>query len=405
MIYVHGIFVMLEDSQLAALLTDLESDRVERKASVADRDRIRQAICAFANDLPDYRLPGVLFIGANDDGTCAQLPMTDQLLQTLADMRSDGNMLPFPAMTVQKRNVGGCDMAVIEVQPSDTPPVRFGGRVWIRVGPRRATATADEERRLSEKRRAGDLSFDQRPIRGATLDDLDLDLFERCYLPAAIAPDVLAENRRSTPQQLASLHFLARDGAPNVASILVLGKDPRAWLPGAYIQFLRLDGVDVTDAIRHQREVGGPLPELLRNLDDILEVNVEVATDVTGQATEIQHPDYPIVALQQLARNAVLHRNYETSNAPIRVYWFNDRVEIHSPGGPFGQVNEENFGQPGVTDYRNPLIAEAMKSLGYVQRFGLGFPLARRELERNGNPPLEIACNPQAVMVAMRRRP
>ncbi|HJT33959.1 MAG TPA: ATP-binding protein, partial [Pirellulales bacterium] len=124
---------MLTDEELGALMSDLESDRTERKASIADRDRIRQAICAFANDLPDHRLPGVLLIGANDDGTCAHLPITDQLLQTLADMRSDGIILPFPAMTVQKRTIRGCDLAVIEVQPAYTPPVRFNGRVWIRV--------------------------------------------------------------------------------------------------------------------------------------------------------------------------------------------------------------------------------------------------------------------------------
>ncbi len=76
--------------------------------------------------------------------------------------------------------------------------------------------------------------------------------------------------------------------------------------------------------------------------------------------------------MQQLVRNAVLHRTYETTNAPVRVYWYSDRIEIHSPGGLYGQVNPENFGQPQVTDYRNPLLAEAMKALGFVQRFGVG---------------------------------
>jgi len=64
-----------------------------------------------------------------------------------------------------------------------------------------------------------------------------------------------------------------------------------------------------------------------------------------------------------------------------------------------------NFGQPGVTDYRNPLIAEAMKSLGYVQRFGMGIPLARKELQANGSPPLEFDCQPEAVLATVRRRP
>jgi len=396
---------MLTDAELAALLLDLESDRTERKESFAGPDRIREAICAFANDMPDHRLPGVLFIGAKDDGTCANLSVTDQLLLNISSIRSDGNILPFPVMSVQKRTVGGCEMVIVEVQPSDMPPVRYNGRVWIRVGPRRATATADEERRLSEKRRAGDTPFDRRAVAHASIDDLDLTLFERIYLPSAIPQDVLQENNRSIVQQLASLHFLARDGTPNVAALLVLGKDPTAWIPGAYVQFVRYDGTSITDPIRTQQEISGPLPETLRRIDEVLQANISTASDVTSGATETQHADYPLIALQQLARNAVLHRNYETSHAPTRIYWFSDRIEIHSPGGPYGQVNEANFGQPGATDYRNPLLAEAAKALGYVQRFGLGFPLARKELERNGNPELQTVRNPNAVLVTVRRRP
>lgn len=78
---------------------------------------------------------------------------------------------------------------------------------------------------------------------------------------------------------------------------------------------------------------------------------------------------------------------YEGTNSPVRIYWFSDRIEIHSPGGPFGQVTSENFGQAGITDYRNPHLAEALRVLGYVQRFGLGIQIARQQLAANGNPP------------------
>lgn len=172
----------MDDRELEILLNDLESDRVERKASIAEKDKIREAICAFANDLPNHRKPGVIFVGANDDGSCAHLPITDELLRTLADMHSDGNILPFPTMMMQKKILSGCELAVIIVEPSDAPPVRYKGRVCVRVGPRRAIATAEEERRLTEKRRAKDLPFDIRPVLSATLEDLDLDLFDpkRC---------------------------------------------------------------------------------------------------------------------------------------------------------------------------------------------------------------------------------
>jgi len=163
---------------------DLESDRVERKASPADSDKLCQTICAFANDMPNHQLPGVVFVGVNDDGTCAGLPISDQLLQNLSHLRSDGRILPIPSMTVQKKTLHSCEMAVVTVQPSFAPPVRFEGRVWIRVGPRRAVASHDEERRLSEKRRAGDLPFDITAVLPALLDDLDVDLFSKIYLPA-----------------------------------------------------------------------------------------------------------------------------------------------------------------------------------------------------------------------------
>jgi ATP-dependent DNA helicase RecG len=88
--------------------------------------------------------------------------------------------------------------------------------------------------------------------------------------------------------------------------------------------------------------------------------------------------DYALEGLRQLVRNAYLHRSYEATHAPVRVYWFDDRIEIHSPGGPYGSVTVENFGQPGITDYRNPNLAEALRALGYVQRFGAGIPIARK---------------------------
>ena len=86
----------MTDQELQDLLADLESDRVERKASFADPERVSQAVCAFANDMPNHQLPGVVFIGASDDGTCAALKMSDQLLLTLAHLRSDGNIVPIP---------------------------------------------------------------------------------------------------------------------------------------------------------------------------------------------------------------------------------------------------------------------------------------------------------------------
>lgn len=397
----------MTNEQLEILLKDLESDRVERKASISDKKALQETICAFANDLPKHQQPGILFIGVNDDGTCANLPIDDRLLLTLSEMRSNGNILPFPVMIVEKRTIGGCELAVVIVEPSDAPPVRYNGRVWVRIGPRRATATAEEERRLSEKRRSRDLPFDIQTLPSATIDDLDVNLFQAEYLPACIPPEILAENQRTVAEQLASVRFVSLKPSinPTNLGILVVGKDSRQFIPGAYIQFVRYDGREITDPIKDQKEISGPLLQVLRRLDETLSTQISVASDMTTQPVEIKQPDYPLVALQQLTRNAVFHRTYEGTNAPVRLYWFNDRIEIHNPGGPFGQVNRDNFGQPGVTDYRNPNLAEVMKNLGYVQKFGMGIALARKELEKNGNPPPEFQIEDTYIVAIIRRRP
>ncbi|HNQ23504.1 MAG TPA: ATP-binding protein [Phycisphaerae bacterium] len=396
----------MDDAELERLLADLESDRTERKESATDGEKIRQAVCAFANDLPDHRQPGIIFIGADDRGACVNLSITDRLLRTLADMRSDGNIVPIPTMLVQKRTIRGCELAVIIVQPSDAPPVRFKGTTWIRVGPRRAIASADEERRLAEKRRARDLLLDLHPVHSATLDDLDTNVFQREYLPATLAPAVLAQNDRSLEHQLLATRFTTTDAppCPTVLGLLVVGKSPSDFIPGAYIQFLRLDGTELTDPIKSQTSIHGPLAELLTRTDGLLKANISAATDIASKSVEVRTPDYPIVSLQQMVRNAVMHRSYETSNAPVRITWFSDRVEVHNPGGPFGQVTRANFGAPGITDYRNPHLAEALRNLGYVQRFGVGIAYARREMEKNDNPPPEFIVEDAYVSVILRRR-
>lgn len=398
---------MLNDADLAALAADVESDRAERKSSLTGevREKLGQAICAFANDLPGHGKPGVIFVGVNNDGHPTGLPITDELLLQLGGFRSDGNVLPIPMLTVQKRQLGGVDVAVVEVAPAPDPPVRYRGVVWIRVGPRRGTATRDEERILNERRRHGALQFDQHGVAGARLDDLDTVAFQRDLLPALVAAEVLEQNQRSLEEQLLASHFMTPDGLPTVAAILLCGRDPQFWLPGAYVQFVRYEGADLTSAILDDKVMSGTVVNQLVTMDELVKLNIQTAVDVGSGVTEQRSPDYPVVAVQQLTRNGLLHRNYETSNAPVQVFWFAERVEIHSPGGLFGRTTPENFGQPGGNDYRNPTLAGAMKSLGFVQRFGMGIPLARKSCADNGNPPPEFVFQGATFLALLRRRP
>lgn len=397
----------ISDQELEALLSDIESDRAERKESAEGdaAEKLRQAICAFANDLPGYQRAGVAFVGSKDDGRSAGLLITDELLLTLADMRSDGNIQPVPTMSVEKRKLHGYDVGVITVLPADAPPVRFKGRTYIRVGPRSGIASAQDERILNEKRRHRDLPFDLQPVSFAKLADLNRSVFENEYLPGAFSADVLEANHRSYEERLSACRMIdAADSAiPTVLGSLVIGNRPRDLIPSAYVQFLRIEGTDLGDPIIDEAAIDGRLGEVLARIDDKLKAHISVRVNIDAADTERRVADYPLAALQQLVRNAVMHRSYEATNAPIRLTWFNDRIEIVNPGGPYGIVTAANFGQPGMTDYRNPHLAEAMKVLGFVQRFGVGIATARRLLAANGNPAPEFRPSDTHVLVTIRR--
>jgi hypothetical protein len=138
------------------LIAEGETLFVERK----ERDPkigLGATVASFANTLG-----GWLLIGVDDDGRPSGLAITDRVLQTLSAFRSAGNILPLPTLSVEKRTLAGSDIAIVEVTPSGDPPVRYRGTVWIRVGPRRAVASRDDERILVERRRHGSATFGNR---------------------------------------------------------------------------------------------------------------------------------------------------------------------------------------------------------------------------------------------------
>ncbi|MDE2763853.1 MAG: hypothetical protein OXQ94_13440 [Gemmatimonadota bacterium] len=124
----------------------------------------------------------------------------------------------------------------------------------------------------------------------------------------------------------------------------------------------------------------------LTRLTDKFDAHNRTAVDFTSGPRELRRSTHSAEALRQIAYNAVMHRTYEATNAPVRVSWFDDRVEIVSPGGPYGAVTADNFGQRWIADYRNPSLADAMRVLGIVQRFGMGIAVARSALRRNDQP-------------------
>lgn len=251
------------------------------------------------------------------------------------------------------------------------------------------------------------IRYDIMPMPSVPVSALSRSVFELEYLPAAFAPDVLEANGRSYEERLASCRMISSpdEQIPTVLGVLTLARSPQDFIPGAYIQFLRIAGTELADPVIDSEDLRGTFSAVIRGAEEKFRAHNTISYDIVSQPRHITSSLYPIAAFQQLIYNAFLHRSYENTNAPIRFYWFNDRIEIHSPGGPYGNVTLENFGEPGITDYRNPNIATVLRNLGYVQAFGRGIATAERALKINGNPPLRFRNNNCAVVAIMEHNP
>lgn len=374
----------MTEEEIRELIRSDESYRIELTVSTTDKDKFQEAICAFSNDMPGYRKKGYLLIGVKNNGELSGLKVDDELLKSISALRSTGNILPLPVMHCEKVEMKGGDVLVVEVTPSFNTPVRYRGRTFIRIGPRRDVASLEEERILTERCTDSLATFDVSPCREATIQDIDTDYISSQYLPSAINPEELLLDKRPLKEQMASLRlYNMRYDCPTMAAVILFGKNPRYFLPGAYVQFVRFQGKDKSTKVINEREFKGGLYELLPRLESF-----------TGDAVVNQRPvpvslfrektvtNYPQAALRELLMNACMHRDYQ-SNTPIRFYQFEDRIELMNPGGLYGEARPENF--PFVNAYRNPVVAEAMKNMKYVNMFNRGVGSVQESLKQNGS--------------------
>ncbi len=373
-------------SDVSDLLKKMESDRVER--TVSNREyKICTADCYKANDLINSQQPGYLLYGVDNTGEPAGMTISDEDILGLGNIRANGNIQPLPHIDISEVfHFPEGDVVVVTVHPADFPPVRHQGKIWVRIGARKQAASEQEERRLMEKRASTARNFDQQACLGASLEDIAQDSFKLTYLPQAIDRETLEKNNRTVVQQLSSVGLWEhRNNCPTNGGILLVGINPLNLLSGAYVQYVKYDGANIADAgVESEKQFSGALVTMLPQLEEFIKFQIVQSRPVAqGGFQEKQVQNYPFWALRELVMNAVMHRDYG-SNAPIRINEFSDRIEIQNSGGLFGDATPANF--PHASDYRNPIVAGAMRNLGYVNRFNYGVMRAQEELRKNGSP-------------------
>jgi len=401
----------MEAAELAGLLKG-ETDLIEWKESARQAEDVLHPACAMANDLAGTGQPGWVIYGVKKNGDLIGVDdrpeQLDELQQQISNRLTSTAIVPVPSFDLTTAEVDGKTLVVLRVFPYPVPPVVSVRSVpYIRKGTTTRRATDADLTRLRERRPDAQRPFDSRPVAEAEAEDLDLPPLQQMY-QAERADDADMETFPSFEGWLTNRKGLGQAVAgtwrPNGAAILLYGRSPQDWFPGAVVEFVRYGGRDLDAPVVSRRQAGGALPDQL----EVIWAQVEAHLDDvphTGSGSGVREsyaPRYPIEALKELVRNLVQHRLYEGTNAPGRIEWYDDRIEFSNPGGPFGRASEGEFGDH--SDYRNPLITKELVELGYVQKLGRGIRRARLLLERAQLPPLEVETD-GFTRIIVRSRP
>ncbi len=348
----------MEYVDLLARISSPENLHTEFKLRPVHPDDLAAALVAFANTDG-----GDLFLGVNDQREIVGIGDPDRVAREVDNVAANNCEPPITVLQETLRSAGGQTVLVVRVPKGDMRPYRTNrGVYFVRTSSGRRQASREELLRLFQATES--LYYDETPFPRLSLQDLDLAAFES-YLEDTGQSYL----RGDDPERLLANWYLATNGHPTLAGLLLFGRKPQQHLPYAQINAARFSGTDSSFDPTDRKDLGGRLLEVVDQAERFLDLHLPVPHVIHGFDPE-PRPELPKEALREAIVNAVAHRDY-TIRGPIRLFVFDDRIEIHTPGRPPNGVDAEAM-RSGAHVVRNPWIYARLSDAGLVTRAGTG---------------------------------
>ena len=363
---------MSNEHELQSLISGGESQFTEFKRELDNTESIAGEIVAFAN-----RDGGTLLIGVADDGTILGVVDGEATVQRLTNICRDRCVPPISPVVTQEI-ADNKEVVVLRVLPDlnrQKPYRTLGGRFYVRVNRDKKDATGRELIRIAQA--AGELHYDESPVYGTTLDDLSLAAFSNYHQRQFGIPLTEQLQESSIPLEtllhnLRLIHTMDGQVTLSVACVLLFGQSPQQFMPQSRLSAVAFAGTDETADIFDRHEIDGRLPAIIDETQAFLSRNIRRPAREHGFHRE-DVPLYDDTALGEAVVNAIAHRDYSLSGSQIRLFLFDDRIEVRSPGRLPNSVTLENI-RLGVHAERNRAIATLLTQLGYMSAIGTGVP-------------------------------
>jgi len=361
----------MEAIELIEMIGRGEDSRTQFKQTITNSESLAGDLVAFSNSKG-----GKMIIGVNDQGTVVGLSNEDirRMNQLISNTATN---LVRPSINPETENVsvGGQLVIVVTIPEGISKPYADNhGVFWVKSGADKRRVTSREE--VQRMLQSADLVHaDEVPVEGTTSGDIDLehfsDFFEKQYREPL--ENELEKAGISLGQLLNNLG-LSREAALNLAGVMLFGRNPQRHRPAFVVKAVSFVGNDPAgDKYRDSQDIKGCLRDLHREIMSFLSRNLRRLQDEKGFNTE-GDLEVPLVALEELVVNMLLHRDYFIS-APWRVMLFDNRIELISPGALPNNLTVENI-RNGVSIIRNPLIT-SFATKGELPYRGIGTGIRR----------------------------
>jgi ATP-dependent DNA helicase RecG len=331
---------------------------------------------------------GAIFIGIDDGGAVRPLNGVDvrRINQLIGNAAS---AMVFPSINPNSENVAVGEGIVIVVTIPDgisKPYMDNTGAIWVKSGSDKRKVTAREEiQRMFQTAQL--VHGDDIPIANSSIADVDLDYFRRFY--SVRYEQELDEQEQSLSSVFSNMR-LSRTGLLTVTGALLFAREPQALLPVFYIKAVRYPGNDVhVTAYLDSVDISGKLQAQFDEALSFIARNLRRQQGAQGVNT-VGELEIPRIVLEELLANALMHRDYFVS-APIRIFIFDDRIELVSPGSLPNSLTVANI-RTGNSNIRNPILVSFASKLLPYRGLGTGilralrvYPLIEFENDKDGN--------------------
>lgn len=359
----------MNEKELQKLITQGEGQTLEFKDDRIHPRSLAETLAAFA-----AADGGIVLIGVADNGSIIGVSNFEQVRDNLIYEAAGRNHCEPQIQPIEVEKIETADgkIVVAVTVPADFETLHsVAGKYFLRVGSRNEPLTPRELRRLMFSR--GEVSFERLACEKVKLEDLDnrlTNLYIRKH-----------EEHTGRPLNLSKEEFLInlgcatkKDGevVPTNAGVLLFHEDPQLYLLQSEILCVRFKGTDIIEYL-DRKEFRGLLPELVNQATRFIKSHMKVGGRIPG-IKRVDYPEYPEVAFREAIINAVIHRDWSIEGEFIRVFMFDDRIEVLSPGRLLPPITIEAMQKGEVESrLRNPVIVEVFDRLGgYIEKLGTG---------------------------------